>query len=84
MSGHSIDPEIKGCTTADEEPQLSEHILNAMCDLSDWLYPVMTGDITNEPNVRTISLQEMRYWRSSMFSFLSAQASGTLGMCYLR
>jgi len=83
MSGYSIDPEILGCTAADEEPQLSEYILNAMCDLSDWLYPAMTGDITNEPDVRARLLQKMRCWRNNMSPFPSAQASGTPEMCYL-
>jgi len=83
MSGYNIDPEIIGYTSTDEEPQLSEHILNAMCDLSDWLYPAMTGDITNESNLRARLLQEMRCWRNSMFPFPSARASGTPGMCYL-
>jgi hypothetical protein len=61
MSGHGIDPEIMDCNTPGEEPQSSDHILNAMCDLSGWLYPAMTGDINNEPGAKTRLLQEMRY-----------------------
>jgi hypothetical protein len=83
-SGNNIDPEILGCNTSEEEPQSSEHILNMMCDLSDWLYLAMNGDINNEPNARTRLLQEMRHWRSKIYSFPSAQASGTPEMCCLR
>jgi hypothetical protein len=82
--GDSIDPEIMDCNTSEEELQSSEHILNMMCDLSDWLYLAMTGDINNEPNARTMLLQEMRHWRSNISSFPSAQASGTPEMCCLR
>jgi hypothetical protein len=84
MSGHSIDPEIMDCNTPEEEPQSSDHTLNAMCDLSGWLYSAMTGGINNEPGARTRLLQEMRYWRSNMSLFPSAQASDTPEMCCLR
>jgi hypothetical protein len=84
VSGDSIDPEIADCNTSEEGPQYSEHILNMMCDLSDWLYLAMTGDINNEPNARTMLLQKMRHWRSNISSLPSAQASGTPEMCCLR
>jgi hypothetical protein len=82
--GDSIDPEILDCNTSKEELQSSEHILNMMCDLCDWLYLAMTGDINNEPNARTRILQEMHHWRSNISYFASAQASGTPEICCLR
>jgi hypothetical protein len=84
MSGDSIDPKIMECNTSEEGPQFLGHILNMMCDLSDWLYLTMTGDINNEPNARTTLLQEMRHWSSNISSFPSAQVSGTPEMCCLR
>jgi hypothetical protein len=82
--GNSIDPEIMDCNTSEEEPQFSGHTLSMMCDLFDWLYLTMTGDINNEPNARTTLLQEMRHWSSNISPFPSAQASGTSEMCCLR
>jgi hypothetical protein len=79
-----IDLEIMDCNTSKEELQSSEHILNTMCDLCDWLYLAMTGNINNEPNARTRLLREMRHWRSNISSFASAQASGNPEMCCLR
>jgi hypothetical protein len=84
MSDHNIDPEIMDCNTTGEEPQFSEHILNAMCDLSDRLYLATTGDINNEPGVKTRLLQEMRQWRRNTSFPQSAQASDTPEMCCLR
>jgi hypothetical protein len=84
MSGDSIDPEIMGCNKPEGELQSSEHILNAMCDLSDFLYLGTTGDIQNEPKVRTMLLQEIRHWRSNICFFTSAQASSTPEVCLLR
>ena len=84
MSGHNIDPEVIDYNTSEEEPRSSEHILNMMCDLSNWLYLAMTGDINNKPNARTRLLQEMRHWCSNISPFPNAQASGTPEMCCLR
>jgi hypothetical protein len=84
MSDHNIDPDIIDCNTSEEEPQSPEHILNAMCDLSDLLYLGTTGDIQNEPKVRTRLLQEIRRWRRNMSFFTIARAAGTPQTCLLR
>jgi len=83
MSGHSIDPEIMDCNTPEEELRSSGNILNAMCDLSDWLYPAMTGHINNDPGTRAKLLQQMRYWRGNMSFLPNAQASGAPEICCL-
>lgn len=67
-----IDPSMTGHSADTEKLQLSAHILNSMCDLSEWLYHAMAEGGGIDVSERTRYYQSLRQWSSESLSLIRA------------
>jgi hypothetical protein len=82
--GSVIDPCVTGHNNSIKQVRLSDHILNSMCDMSEWLFHAMTETHHVDAEKRMRLHRDIRHWSSGVLPLVRAELTSQPELCCLR
>jgi hypothetical protein len=64
--------------------QLSDYVLNSMCDMSEWLYHAMTETHYVDVEKRMRLYRDLRHWSTETLPSVRAENTSQPELCCLR